>query len=48
MNEYRLNPWASINSGPYQCEFCGKDMTEHDYDFCDICPDCLEEGGGMI
>ena len=25
------------------CEFCGKEMKAEDYDFCDICPDCLEE-----
>ena len=25
------------------CEFCGQAMEAQDYDFCDICPDCLEE-----
>ena len=25
------------------CEFCGQAMTEEDYNYCDICPDCLEE-----
>jgi uncharacterized CHY-type Zn-finger protein len=49
MNEYDLNPWASVNTGPYQCEMCGKDMSQKDYDYCDICPNCLdEEGGGWI
>lgn len=26
-----------------KCEFCGKNMTEEEYDFCDICPDCRDE-----
>jgi len=25
------------------CEFCGKEMTEEEHDFCDICPDCRDE-----
>ena len=25
------------------CEMCGAEMTEEQYDFCDICPECLEE-----
>jgi len=25
-----------------QCEFCEKDMSEEEYDFCDICPDCRD------
>ena len=25
-----------------QCEFCERDMSEEEYDFCDICPDCRE------
>ena len=25
------------------CEFCGNDMTEEEYNFCDICPDCRDE-----
>ena len=33
----------------YKCEFCHKDMTEEEYNFCDICPDCIdEEGEGWI
>jgi rRNA maturation endonuclease Nob1 len=27
----------------YNCEFCDKQMTEEDHDFCDICGDCREE-----
>jgi uncharacterized CHY-type Zn-finger protein len=26
-----------------ECEFCGKNMTEKEYDFCDICPDCRDK-----
>jgi len=36
-------PWASTNTGFYQCEICGSEMTTIDYEFCDICPDCLDE-----
>ena len=36
-------PCASINTGFYKCEICGKDMTKEDHEFCDICPDCLDE-----
>ena len=25
------------------CEFCNKPMNAEDYEFCDICPDCLDE-----
>lgn len=25
------------------CELCNKPMTIEDYEFCDICPDCLDE-----
>jgi len=25
------------------CEFCGQAMEEDDYNYCDICPDCLED-----
>ena len=27
----------------YKCEFCDKNMTEEDYNFCDICGECREE-----
>jgi len=36
-------PWASTNTGFYKCEICGNDITKEDYEFCDICPDCLDE-----
>ena len=26
-----------------KCEFCGKFMTEEEYNFCDICPDCRDK-----
>jgi len=26
-----------------KCEFCGDVMTEEEYDFCDICPDCRDK-----
>ena len=25
------------------CKVCGDQMSESDHDFCDICPDCLED-----
>ena len=25
-----------------QCAFCERDMSEEEYDFCDICPDCRD------
>lgn len=28
------------------CEFCNKPMKKEDYEFCDICPDCLDENDG--
>ena len=28
-----------------QCEFCKEDVSIEDYDFCDICPECLEDSG---
>ena len=31
-----------------KCEFCGKDMTEEEYNFCDICPDCREGFIGIL
>jgi len=24
------------------CEICEKDMSEEEYDFCDICPECRD------
>ena len=26
-----------------QCEMCGEVMTKCDFDYCDICPECLDE-----
>jgi len=26
-----------------KCEMCGSKMTQEEYDFCDICPDCRDE-----
>ena len=26
-----------------ECEFCGKCMTEEEYNFCDICPNCRDK-----
>jgi len=25
-----------------QCEICGEVMTKRDFDYCDMCPDCLD------
>ena len=25
-----------------QCEMCGEVMTKCDFDYCDMCPDCLD------
>ena len=27
----------------YKCEFCDKNMTEEDHNFCDICGECRED-----
>ena len=27
----------------YKCEFCNRQMTEEDHNFCDICDDCRDE-----
>lgn len=27
------------------CEFCGEAMQIIDHNFCDICPDCLDNNG---
>jgi uncharacterized CHY-type Zn-finger protein len=24
------------------CEFCEKEISQEEYDFCDICPDCRD------
>ena len=25
-----------------KCEMCGWDMSQEEYNFCDICPDCRD------
>lgn len=25
------------------CEMCNKEISQEEYDFCDICPDCRDE-----
>lgn len=32
-----------LKENQYYCEMCGRPMSEDDHDFCDICPNCLEE-----
>ena len=32
----------------YKCEFCNKEMTEEEYNFCDICPECRDKFAGII
>ena len=27
------------------CEFCEKEISQEEYDFCDICPECRDENG---
>ena len=36
------------NNGEQCCQFCHADMTEEEYNFCDICPDCRDKFGGII
>lgn len=26
-----------------RCEMCGQEVSQEEYDFCDICPDCRDE-----
>jgi ribosomal protein L37E len=35
------------NDDCYQCEMCGRSMDKVDYDYCDICGDCLDSEGGF-
>jgi len=30
----------------YKCEMCNGKISKEDYEFCDICPDCLEGNDG--
>lgn len=27
------------------CEFCEKEISQEEYNFCDICPECRDENG---
>ena len=27
----------------FLCEICDEEMSREDYDYCDICPKCLED-----
>ena len=36
-----------MDENVYKCEFCGNEMTQEEHDFCDICPDCRDEGEGL-
>jgi rRNA maturation endonuclease Nob1 len=40
-------PWMvkKDNEDPYQCLICSQSMDKVDFDFCDICGDCLDEEG---
>ena len=31
------------NNGEQSCQFCHAYMTEEEYNFCDICPDCRDK-----
>ncbi len=43
-NSCNYSGLASTESwGKPACEFCGKFMTEEEYNFCDICPDCRDK-----
>ena len=37
-------PWMvkKYNDDCCKCEMCGRSMDKVDYDYCDICGDCLE------
>tara|TARA_R110002094_G_scaffold44672_1_gene56596 strand:- start:499 stop:759 length:261 start_codon:yes stop_codon:yes gene_type:complete len=34
--------WSQFLHMTDQCEMCGEVMTKCDFDYCDICPDCLD------
>ena len=43
-NNCNYSGLASTESwGKPACEMCGKFMKQEDYDYCDICGDCLDE-----
>jgi len=31
-----------------KCEMCNQEMSQEEYEFCDICPDCRDKFGGII
>jgi len=31
-----------------KCEICNQEMSQEEYEFCDICPDCRDKFGGII
>ena len=31
-----------------KCEMCNQKMSQEEYEFCDICPDCRDKFGGII
>jgi len=35
--------WKIVKVTRLVCEFCDKQMTKAEHDFCDICSDCREE-----
>tara|TARA_R110000824_G_scaffold72494_7_gene184948 strand:- start:1674 stop:1787 length:114 start_codon:yes stop_codon:yes gene_type:complete len=37
-----------MNELTYYCEMCDEEMSSEEYNFCDICPDCRDEGGGLL
>ena len=49
MNNWEKDIWKTIletqKNEPtiYKCEFCNEPMTEDEYYFCDICPECRDD-----
>ena len=39
IDTHYLKHYVTMN----RCEFCDKEMTEEDHNFCDICGECREE-----
>jgi len=39
-----LKKYTVMNDEEYLCEFCKKPMEQDEFEFCDICPNCLENG----
>ena len=40
---WRNNSTFYKNNGEQCCQFCHAYMTEEEYNFCDICPDCRDK-----